>query len=274
MAEQYFAKGIEAEILFIFFYKKIVEESPTRPKEGFAKKIKNKIKNSAGIKIFYNFVSQSAFNMTIENTQHLEAIQDIRKMMKKSTRFLSLSGLSGIFAGVYALLGVLAAIFYFDYIHQHDNNAFVISLVINMQRNFLLIAISVLFLSIITAYFFSNRKAKRSGQTLFDYTALRALINLCIPLLAGAIFCVALLYHGTVLYIAPVMLLFYGMALINASKYTYDDIRYLGICEIVLGLINAFALGTGLIWWGIGFGVLHIVYGILMWYKYERSDNR
>ncbi|MCZ8284631.1 MAG: hypothetical protein O9353_04175, partial [Bacteroidia bacterium] len=135
------------------------------------------------------------------------------------------------------------------------------------------IAAGVLICSIVTAYFFSNRKARRQGQTLFDHTALRVLINLCIPLAAGGIFCLALLFHGSVCYIAPVMLLFYGLSLVNAGKYTYDDIRYLGICQIVLGLINAFDLGHGLIYWAIGFGVLHIAYGTSMWLKYERKGK-
>jgi hypothetical protein len=211
--------------------------------------------------------------MTTENSQHLEAIQDIRNMMKKSTRFLSLSGLSGVFAGIFALAGAYVAHLYILTIFEHavagdrgmlDRD--------KIYLNFILICAGVLILSISTAYVFSNRKAKREGHKLFDHTAIRVLINLCIPLFAGGLFCVALLYHGAIVFIAPCMLLFYGMALINASKYTYDDIRYFGICEIVLGLINAFNLGNGLLYWSLGFGVLHIVYGAVMWFKYERKQ--
>jgi hypothetical protein len=138
--------------------------------------------------------------------------------------------------------------------------------------DYVLLAAAILVASIVTAYVFSNRKAKREGHKLFDHTAIRVLINLCIPLVAGGLFCVALLYHGAIVFIAPCMLLFYGMALINASKYTYDDIRYFGICEIILGLINAFNLGNGLLYWSLGFGLLHIVYGAVMWFKYERKQ--
>lgn len=210
--------------------------------------------------------------MTTENSQHLEAIQDIRNMMKKSTRFLSLSGLSGVFAGIFALAGAYVAHLYLVSIYASCARGDMHALDRDeIYLNFILIAAVVLSLSIITAYFFSNRKAKREGHTLFDHTAIRVLINLCIPLVAGGTFCLALLYHGAVIFIAPCMLLFYGMALINASKYTYDDIRYFGICEIILGLINAFNLGNGLIYWSLGFGVLHIVYGAVMWFKYERK---
>ena len=213
--------------------------------------------------------------MEAENNQHLEAIQDIRNMMKKSTRFLSLSGLSGVFAGIYALLGAFLAFRYLNYI---VNNIFDIKSgerlnTTEIYLNFILIALGVLVLSIITAYYFSNKKAKQNGQSLFDHAAIRVLINLCIPLVAGGIFCIALLYHGSIVYIAPAMLLFYGVALINASKYTYDDIRYLGLCQITLGLINSFNLGNGLWYWSLGFGVLHIVYGGVMWWKYERKKD-
>lgn len=216
--------------------------------------------------------------MTKENLEHLEAIQDIRQMMKKSTRFLSLSGLSGVFAGLYALIGAYVASLFlnkFARSYQEDiirgNEIGTNEIVYGLYLDFILIAAGVLVFSIITAYFFSNRKAKREGNKLFDHTAIRVLINLAIPLVAGGVFCMALLYHGAIVYIAPAMLLFYGLALINASKYTYDDIRYFGICEVVLGLINAFNLGNGLLYWAFGFGVLHIVYGATMWYKYERK---
>jgi hypothetical protein len=213
--------------------------------------------------------------MTTEDSQHLEAIQDIRNMMKKSTRFLSLSGLSGVFAGIFALAGAYVAHLYLVSIYTSCMRGDMGALNRDeIHLNFILIAAVVLALSITTAYFFSNRKAKREGHNLFDHTAIRVLINLCIPLVAGGTFCLALLYHGAVIFIAPCMLLFYGMALINASKYTYDDIRYFGICEIVLGLINAFNLGNGLIYWSLGFGVLHIVYGAVMWVKYEKKGKK
>ncbi len=217
--------------------------------------------------------------MTTENSQHLEAIQDIRNMMKKSTRFLSLSGLSGVFAGIYALIGAyiayimlgeFAASFRDDV--SRDAGMSVKERLFGLYVDYVLLAAAILVASIVTAYVFSNRKAKREGHKLFDHTAIRVLINLCIPLVAGGLFCLALLYHGAIVFIAPCMLLFYGMALINASKYTYDDIRYFGICEIILGLINAFNLGNGLLYWSLGFGVLHIVYGAVMWFKYERKQ--
>jgi hypothetical protein len=67
------------------------------------------------------------------------------------------------------------------------------------------------------------------------------------------------------------MLIFYGMALLNGSKYTYHEIRALGILEVLLGLIASMNLGHGLLFWALGFGVLHIIYGVLVWYRHERK---
>jgi hypothetical protein len=73
--------------------------------------------------------------------------------------------------------------------------------------------------------------------------------------------------------IAPACLLFYGLALINGSKYTLSEVRYLGYLQLVLGIINLWAMGYGLYFWAAGFGVLHILYGIVMWNKYERNEK-
>jgi hypothetical protein len=209
-----------------------------------------------------------------DNQQHLEALQDIRQMMKKSNKFLSLSGLSGIFAGVYALIGA-----YFgneiisDLVQESQIRSITYSEYKEAMVMCVLICAVVLVLSIMTAVLFSSRKAKRNGYKFFDHTAWRLMINMMIPLFAGGMFCIAMLYHNYrfVGLISPAMLIFYGLALVNGSKYTLNDIRYLGCIQILLGLIACFYLGYGLLFWAFGFGVLHIVYGTYMWFKYDRK---
>jgi hypothetical protein len=209
-----------------------------------------------------------------DNQQQLEALQDIRQMMKQSNRFLSLSGFSGIFAGVYALAGAyLGHIVISDFINEYSVIGFSNTIYKNMLLDCILICAGVLGLSLLTALYFSKRKAHKHGYKLFDHTAWRLMINLLVPLATGGIFCLALLYHGSgmVGLISPVMLIFYGLALVNGSKYTLNDIRYLGYLEILLGIIASFNVGCGLVFWSIGFGLLHIIYGTIMWFKYERG---
>lgn len=214
----------------------------------------------------------------MNQNEHLEALKDIRSIMDRSSRFISLSGLSGIFAGAYALIGALAACNYLN-IKISDSNYYHSALSedgsyrISFLLFFILDAGLVLLASLLTVYFFTVKKAKKAGQKLFDKTAIRLAVNLFIPLVSGGVFCLILLSHKQVGLIAPCMLLFYGLALINASKYTLDDIRYLGLCEIGLGLISAYYLGFGLLFWSIGFGILHIIYGAMMYNKYDRERN-
>lgn len=207
-----------------------------------------------------------------EQEEQLKALGEMRDLMNRSSRFLSLSGLSGIFAGIFALLGAGAAylvLFDASYVgwfvsdSRYDATKF--------YTFFFTDAGAVLFLSLFAAWYFSSRRAKKAGVPFWDATAWRMLVNLFIPLIAGGIFCFALLYHGTIGFIAPATLIFYGLALLNASKYTVNDIRYLGISEIILGLISMFFIANGLLFWALGFGVLHIIYGIVLYYKYERG---
>jgi hypothetical protein len=200
--------------------------------------------------------------------KQLEDIKAIREMMEKSTKFISLSGLSGVLAGVTAILGAAFAYFYLlrdpsltDYNH--------------MQELLILLAdaLIVLFISIGFGIYFSWRKARKNKQSLFDKVTLRTLYNLSLPLLAGGIFCLVLLLRGDIRMVIAGTLIFYGIALINVSKYTFDEIHYLGITEIILGIAAAIFVSNGLLFWTIGFGVCHIVYGFVMYRKYDLKKN-
>lgn len=214
--------------------------------------------------------------------EYLDSLKEIRSIMERSSQFLSLSGLSGVFAGLSALIGAfLVYVNKYDFFFGRYYNGGVYnsekllqgSELSNFISFLLVVGISVLVVALFFGVFFTTRNARRKGLSYWNSTAKRMLINLFIPLVAGGLFCVALLYHGVVYLIAPATLVFYGLALINASKYTIRDVRYLGIIEVLLGLLSAFIVGYSLLFWAIGFGILHIVYGLAMYFKYERSDS-
>lgn len=204
------------------------------------------------------------------SVEHLKAITDIRTMMERSSRCISLSGLSGVFAGIFALCGAYAAFVKLNSLNGIyrllDNSAFMDVII------YLLVdAAIVLTASVFIGVFLTIRNSKKRGVKIWDATSQRLLINLLIPLVAGGLFCLVLLYHGLVGLVAPATLLFYGLGLINASKYTFNDIRYLGFCEILLGLLASVFMGYSIYFWAAGFGVLHIIYGAVMYFKYERN---
>jgi uncharacterized membrane protein YgdD (TMEM256/DUF423 family) len=202
----------------------------------------------------------------MEAKDYLKDIQDIKQMMSQSTQFISLSGLSGILAGLYALCGAVVVNFLIDN-HQTE----FITLESSTFKQIMAVAIIVLLLSLVTAYILTVKKAKKVGEKVWNPSSKRLLINFCIPLFTGGILSLLLLRHGVYGLIAPITLIFYGLACVNASKYTLRDVRYLGITEIILGLIAVEYSGYGLYVWILGFGICHIIYGALMYYKYDRN---
>lgn len=202
----------------------------------------------------------------METKDYLKDIQDIKSMMAQSSQFISLSGFSGILAGIYALIGAVIAYFLIE-----NERSYYITLESTTFKYILLTALVVLALSLGTAYLLTIRKAKKVGEKVWNSTSKRLLINFGIPLITGGIFSLLLLKNGYYGLIAPITLIFYGLACVNASKYTLRDVRYLGITQIVLGLIATEFSGYGLYFWVIGFGICHILYGSIMHYKYDRN---
>lgn len=207
--------------------------------------------------------------------EQLTELREIRQLMERSSRFLSLSGLAGVVVGAFAISGVVAAylhlgisfdtVRYYEWIMGPDGR-------LNPNFSSFLIAdvALVLALSLLAGLWFAKNKAQQQGLPFWDPSAKRLLINLSIPLLAGAAYCFILLYHGQVALIAPATLIFYGLALLNASRYTIGDIRYLGIWQLSIGLVASFFIDYGLLFWAFGFGLLHITYGLLIYFKYEK----
>ncbi|RDC65947.1 hypothetical protein [Adhaeribacter pallidiroseus] len=205
----------------------------------------------------------------------LETLSEIRSLMERSSRFISLSGLTGVFAGVFALVGAFVVYWKSDYnlniAGTYERPRQYASPQISEMPLFLVaVALVVLIASLTAGVLLTTRQARRKNLPVWDASAKRVFWNLLIPLAAGGIFCLIMLKHGLVGLLAPATLLFYGLALLNVSKYTYSDLRQLALCELVLGLLATWFMGYGLLFWAIGFGILHIIYGILLYNKYER----
>lgn len=205
-----------------------------------------------------------------EIPEYEKDIASIRTMMERSAKFISLSGLSGVLAGTYALLGSGVAYYLIQYplpITAYRQESIQQPSVI---LALMLIGIAVLVTSLATGFWLSYRKARQHNTSVWNETSKRLIINLMTPLMTGGIFILILLYNNHYGVVAPACLIFYGLALIQASGNLYEEVRYLGYSEIALGLIAAALPGYGLLFWAIGFGLLHIFYGALMYRKYDR----
>lgn len=205
---------------------------------------------------------------------YIKDINEIRTMMERSSKFMSLSGLSGIIAGIYALVGayILYSQFHFKIDRLYYTDEELLAMGIQKDR-IILLAIVTIVLAMGTAIYFSYKNALKNSEKIWNVSSRRLLINLFIPLITGGTVVLLMMEYNLYGWLAPLTLVFYGLAILNASKYTFDDMRGLGIIQIVLGLIGMHFISYGLLIWAIGFGLVHIIYGIYLHYKYEVESN-
>lgn len=205
----------------------------------------------------------------MEKSKYLEDISEIKNIMNRSSRFISLSGMSGILAGMFALVGAYLA--YMIVYESPNPNVIGTDIILSTEQIFdlTILGISVMILALISGVLLSMRKAKKNGEKIWDTSSQRLIINFLIPLSTGALVCLIMIQKGLIIYVAPLTLLFYGLSCVHASKYTIGGVRYLGITIILIGLIATYFTGYGLLFWAIGFGLCHIIYGALMYFKYE-----
>ncbi|SFC72145.1 hypothetical protein [Spirosoma endophyticum] len=206
-----------------------------------------------------------------EEQDYIRDIAQIRSIMERSSKFLSLAGWAGIMAGLYALAGAYIAYAVLDFNPdelvyspaQSGGSSAGLVKVIGLASLILVLAIG-------TAILLSYNKATKRREKLWNAIVRRLLINMAVPLLAGGLLLLILIGKGLIGLLAPVALLFYGLALYNASQFTYEEVKSLGLIQIGLGLLSAYYVEYGLVCWALGFGVAHIMYGIYMHYRYER----
>lgn len=212
--------------------------------------------------------------------QPLETLQDIKRIMERSSRFISLSGWSGISAGICALVGAGLAVSKIAQFKKANSSIYRGERGMNfpgegleiLARQLSLIAAAVFAAALFSAFIFTYLRSKKTGIQIWGNSAMRLMWNTMIPMIAGGLVILRMLEIRHYLLVAPCCLIFYGLALVNGSKYTLGEVKYLGYGQILLGLLNLWMLGYGLMFWAAGFGLLHIVYGALMWWKYERRS--
>ncbi|GAB3961467.1 hypothetical protein GCM10028805_60470 [Spirosoma harenae] len=206
-----------------------------------------------------------------EEQDYIRDIAQIRSIMERSSKFLSLAGWAGIMAGLYALVGAYIAYAVFDF--NPDEIVYTggqLGSDVSGLSTIVLLASIILFLAISTTVILSSRKANKRGEKLWNAIVKRLVINMTIPLVVGGVVILILIAKGLVGLMAPFTLLFYGLAVYNASQFTYEEVRSLGLIQIGLGLFSTYFVEYGLLCWALGFGIAHIMYGIYMHFRYER----
>jgi hypothetical protein len=208
--------------------------------------------------------------MTTTTQSNLEAIKDIKKIMERSSRFISLSGWSGVGAGICALVGAWVAN---NRIAEYTNGTGASSGCVECLKNELMVIAALVFVGALAAAFiFTYARTKKDGVAIWGSAPRRLLWNTLFPMLVGGILIWKMIDLGYYDLVVPATLIFYGLALLNGSKYTMGEVRYLGYAEIVTGVVSLLVLSGGLYVWAFGFGVLHIIYGVAMWWNERREQ--
>jgi hypothetical protein len=195
---------------------------------------------------------------------YIRDISEIRSMMERSSKFLSLSGWAGIMAGVYAMAGAWIASTYFDF------NPDEIVYTSPHQGKVVVLALMVLLFALFTAVYFSWKKSAKQGQRIWNATSRRLIANMAVPLITGGTVILLLILKGLTGLMAPLSLLFYGLALYSAGNYTIMEVKLMGVVQIIMGVTALWFIDYGLILWVAGFGVVHVLYGLYMYIRYER----
>jgi heme/copper-type cytochrome/quinol oxidase subunit 3 len=208
-----------------------------------------------------------------EKQEGLQALHDIRRIMEQSSRFISLSGWSGIGAGICALIGAVVANNKIEHYYAEQYGT-VEACTKCLARQLLLIAILVFISALVLAILFTWMRSRKAGIPLWGNSARRLLWNTLVPIAAGGLVVIRMAELGYYQLVAPTCLIFYGMALINGSKFTLGEVKFLGYLILATGLVNLWMPSYGLYFWALGFGMFHIFYGLIMWWKYERTEGK
>jgi hypothetical protein len=206
-----------------------------------------------------------------QQTDYLADLQAIRSMMQRSSKFVSLSGWSGVMAGIYGLLAAYLA-------QQHlrfDPSAMEAAALTGLNAyaalsGMMALAGGLLVLSIGTAAWMAQQKARKQGEMVWTAASRRLLTDLAVPLLTGGLLLLGLAWMGYHSLLLPTSLLFYGITLYQAGPITYAALRILGLLNITLGFFALLLPQQAMLFWAAGFGLMHIVYGLFIHFRYEK----
>lgn len=207
-------------------------------------------------------------DIRMKHQQHLENLSELKGILSRNTRFLSFSGLAGVIAGVLALIGQTVAVMYYL---SHPEIDITKKLAPEHAIVFLTISAAIMILSVGVGYVLTNKNIKKTGEKLNSGLIKNTLLNICLPIAVGGVMCLMAYMQGHNMVIPSYMLLFYGLALFGGSKYSFDDLKMVGSAFILLGMVSYFDPSLSIFTWGLGFGILHIVYGLQIYFQRERK---
>ena len=113
------------------------------------------------------------------------------------------------------------------------------------------------------------RKARAAGTPISRGVGARFVGGLCPPLIAGAALTLALLRADATAALPAAWLALYGTGLLAAGLFSEPLVRVIGASFLALGVLAAGAPASlGDLFMALGFGGLHIGFGIAIWRRH------
>ncbi len=207
----------------------------------------------------------------MSNENPIESLNEIKSMMQRSSKFTSISGWSGVWVGFVGIIAASIAYFLILKDALHLNYRGNLDRITTYDLDIKLVGLGLISLLIacIGGFYFMTKKSAKDGVKFINPVTKRILSKFLFVLLIGGIVSLIFVNNFSFAYVAPATLLFYGLSLYTVERDTIVEIKYLAICEIILGLLAFYFIYNGLMFWFLGFGVLHIIFGVWMLKKYD-----
>lgn len=181
----------------------------------------------------------------------MDNLRFIRETMERSAVFTSLPGWGAAAIGVTALLAALAA-------ERQPAPA-----------GWLTTWLAEACVAVLIAVFATARKVRRTETPVPMRPLRNFFLGLAPPLAAGALLTFVLYQTGSLGVIPGMWLLLYGAGIITGGAFSIRVIPLMGLCFMLAGaaaLLSPAEWGDAFL--GGGFGVLHIVFGVLIARRY------
>ena len=181
----------------------------------------------------------------------MDNLRYIRETMERSQSFTAVSGKGGILMGVVALL------------------AAVVAGRVSTAEAWVSVWMGAAAISLTVALIAITRKGGTAGEGLLAGAGRKFTWNLTPPLLVGALLTVALTQVGAVALLPGVWLLLYGTGVVTGGAFSVRVVPLMGLIFMLFGAVALFLPpGWENLIMAVGFGGLHIVFGIVIWRKH------
>ena len=178
-----------------------------------------------------------------------ENLRVIRQVMERSTKYSTLSGLSGVLVGTVAVLGVLATA-HVGNVYAHPLRLAVIWLV-------------VLAAAVAIDFGRNKRRAAQVGKRVVSPLGAHILVAALPAFFAGAVLTAFLVLHHLLASLWGVWMLCYGLAICAVGLFSVRPVSFLGAAFVLAGALTLFLQGPyHLYMMALTFGGFHIAYGL------------